>query len=164
MSAIREMISPHVSYAEGVVSATGLRKGIKNVPTPEILLTMRTTAESVFEPIRTAWDKPIEVISFYRSPKLNAEVGGSRTSQHKKGEAMDIRAMHSTNAELFHFIVEQGIGFDQLILEFPEKGEPSWIHISYTTTRKNRKQILVAIKIKGDTKYLPYKSNEKLIN
>jgi hypothetical protein len=161
-----ERISAHISYAEGCISATGKRLGIKNEPSPTVLATMKVTASHLFEPIREAWGRPIEIISFYRSKALNDAVGGSKTSQHMVGEAIDVRAMGATNAELFHFIesLKGEVAYDQIILEFPVKGEPSWLHISHTHKRANRMQVLVAVKIKGKTQYLLYKGNEKLVN
>jgi hypothetical protein len=54
--------------------------------------------------------------------------------------------------------------FNQLIAEFPVKGEPSWIHVSYNKN-KNKKQILIAKKNKlGKTEYVPYAGNERLVN
>lgn len=165
---MNENISNHITYAEGVVSATGKRLGIDNTPTPEILETMKNTSSKLFEPIREKWDHPIEIISFYRCPELNKAVGGSKTSGHPKGEAIDARATgDKTNAQLFHFIMgieDPSIEFDQIILEFPEDGEPSWLHISYKANGGNRMQVLVAVKQKGKTVYLLYKDNKELIN
>ena len=85
---------------------------------------------------------------------LNKAIGGSTTSQHCKGQAMDIddKYGHATNAEMFEFI-KDNLSFDQLIWEFGTKDNPEWVHVSYESTGKQRKQVLRAEKINGKTVY-----------
>lgn len=147
-----ERISANISYAEAVASVTGERRGIRNVPSAKVLANMQRTAEAIFEPLRAHFDAPINVISFFRSPELNRAVGGSQTSQHMTGEAMDLRGMGGiTNAQLFHYIKDH-LPFDQLIWEFGTNTEPSWVHVSYSASRP-RRQVLRAVRIKGKTVY-----------
>jgi hypothetical protein len=95
--------------------------------------------------------------SFYRSPKLNTAIGGSATSQHVRGEAIDLDSKDNAfNKDIFDYIVKN-LDFDQVIAECPDKeGKPSWVHVSYKKTG-NRKQVLKAVKVKGKTTYVPYK-------
>ncbi len=159
-----ENISKHITYSEAVKSASGIRLGIKNVPTEKELSRMRVLAEKVFEPLREKLGVPIPLVSFYRSTALNKAVGGASNSQHLAGAttnrneaAMDIDAdsSNTTNNEVFKYI-KDNIVFDQLIAEFEnEEGNgPAWIHVSYSD--KNRNQILIAQKIKGKTVYSAY--------
>jgi hypothetical protein len=60
------------------------------------------------------------------------------------------------NSEIFKYI-KDNLNFDQLIWEFGDDTNPSWVHVSYKANGKQRKQILRAIKKNGDTKYIPYK-------
>ena len=83
-------ISDHVSYKEGIYSRTALRRGIDNTPGPDQLKCMMEIAENVFEPLREWVGGPIKINSFFRGKKLNTAIGGSKTSQHMKGQAMDI--------------------------------------------------------------------------
>ena len=149
-------ISKHISYKEATQSNTAIRKGIENIPDATQLKAMKALAQNVFEPVRSYFNKPIRVNSFFRSVALNKAIGGSSSSQHCKGEAIDIDATNGfTNKQIFDYI-RDNLEFDQLILEYPDsKGEASWIHVSYTNKRENRKQILVAIKNRG---YIPYGS------
>lgn len=159
-----ERISAHITYSEAIFSSTALRKGLPNMPPKEILATMRITAERVFEPLRSLAGVPLRILSFYRSLAVNRAVGGSATSQHMKGEAIDIQATGKVaNSDLFHFI-RNSLEYDQVIAEFPVAGEPAWIHVSYTARGKNRKQALVALRRKGKTFYLPFKGNEGLVD
>lgn len=146
-----EKISDHISYAEGIVSATGERLGIKNTPPAAVLANMKTTAEKILEPLRSHFGLPIVIISFYRCPALNKAVGGASSSQHMTGEAMDLRATGAvSNADLFEYI-KNNLPFDQLIWEFGTDQEPSWVHVSYSS--RPRKNVLKAFKQKGKTIY-----------
>ena len=148
------MISEHISYREGVYSITATRLGINNTPEDDQLHFMEIIAEKVFEPLRDWVGGPIKINSFYRSPELNTAIGGSKTSQHCKGQAMDIDDTFgkATNAEMFHWIKEN-LNFDQMIWEFGDDDNPDWIHISYVSEEKNRNRCLKAYKENKKTKY-----------
>ena len=137
-------ISKHISYKEATHSNTATRRGIKNVPTEKHLTAMKALAKNVFEPVRVHFDKPIRVNSFFRSSALNKAIGGSTTSQHCKGEAIDIDATKGfTNKQIYNYI-KNNLEYDQLIWEFGTDAEPDWVHVSYRADGKNRKQQLKA--------------------
>lgn len=148
-------ISKHISYNEAVHSLTAKANRIDNTPSDCIIKTMMITAEKVFEPARNHFGR-IDVSNFYRCLKLNKLVGGSPTSQHVKGEAMDIKLPYNgKNRELFQWLRDNVI-FDQLIYEFGTDENPDWVHISYTAIKKNRMQVLRASKVNGKTVYKSY--------
>ena len=149
------MISKHISYKEGVYSTTALRRDIDNTPGDDQLHFMEILANEVFEPLREYVGGPIKINSFYRCSELNAAIGGSATSQHCKGQAMDIDDTFGkmSNAEMYHWIKEN-LDFDQMIWEFGNDDNPNWIHISYVSADKNRNRCLKAYKEKGKTKYM----------
>lgn len=153
-------LSKHLSLAEVTRSETAKRRGISNQPTPEHLENFKLLAEKVFEPIRLHFDSPIHISSGYRSAALNKAVGGSKTSQHCSGEAIDIDMDGSsngiTNKMVFDFI-KDNLQFDQLIWEMGTDSNPDWVHVSYESSGKQRKQILKAVKKGGATSYIPYK-------
>jgi hypothetical protein len=153
-------ISEHLDLSEVTRSETAKRKGVSNEPTPEHLDNFKKLAENVFEPIRKHFGVPIHISSGYRSKALNAAIGGSATSQHCKGEAIDIDMDGSsngvTNKMVFDYI-KANIKFDQMIWEFGSDTNPDWVHVSYDSDGKQRGQILKAIKSNGATKYVPYK-------
>jgi hypothetical protein len=157
-------ISTHLNLAEVTRSDSAKRHGIDNTPTAEHLENFKLLAEKVFEPIRLHFKTPIFISSGYRSKALNDFIGGSASSQHCKGQAIDIDMDGSkggvTNKMVFDFIKSR-LDFDQLIAEFPENSNPAWVHVSYVKTG-NRKQILVAKRISGATRYIPYKSDDDL--
>ena len=149
------MISKHISNKEGIYSATALRRGIDNTPNEEQLSNMKLIAEKIFEPLREYVGGPIKINSFFRSPKLNKAIGGSTTSQHCKGQAMDIDDTfgYKTNADMYKFIKEH-LNFDQMIWEFGNDDNPNWVHVSYVSPEENRNRCLKAYKDKGKTKYM----------
>jgi hypothetical protein len=110
---------------------------------------MKALAQHIFQPIREHFGKPIHVSSGYRSKDLNKAIGGSQTSQHSKGQAMDIDMDGSdiSNRDIFMFI-KDNLEFDQIINEF----NYAWVHVGYRQGA-NRKQVLKAVKEKGKTVY-----------
>ncbi len=152
-------ISEHLSLAEVTRSDSAKRKGISNMPTPEHIENFKKLAKNIFEPIRKHFGVPIMISSGYRSKALNTAIGGSLTSQHCSGEAIDIdmdgTANGVTNKMVFDYI-KSNLNFDQLIWEFGTKDAPDWVHVSFETTGKQRKQILRAVKTGGKTAYQPY--------
>lgn len=149
---MKENISKHITYKEATNSSTALKRGIDNTPSPGEVESMKRLAENVFEPLREHFGKPIRVNSFFRSKELNRAVGGSSTSQHVKGEAIDISGIGISNKDLFNYI-KNNLDFDQLIWEFGNDSEPQWVHVSYKEG-KNRKNVLKATKVNGRTKYI----------
>lgn len=151
-------LSKHLSLAEIMRSETAKRKGISNMPTEEHLANFKLLAEKVFEPIREHFKVPIHISSGYRSKALNTAIKGSLSSQHCTGEAIDIDmdGTSITNAQIFNYI-KDNLNFDQMIWEFGTDKNPDWVHVSYESTGKQRKQILKAVKVNGKTSYVPYK-------
>ena len=147
-------ISKHITYAESIHSNTAKRKGIDNTPSPVHVETMQLTAKKIFEPLREWVGGPIKVTSMFRSAALNEAIGGAKSSQHMKGQAMDLDDVYGykTNAEMYHWIKEN-LNFDQLIWEFGTDTNPNWIHVSYVNDEDNRNRCLKAYKENSKTKY-----------
>jgi zinc D-Ala-D-Ala carboxypeptidase len=155
-----EKISEHISYEEATRSTIATRHHLKNDPGPVELAAMKHVAALVFEPLRLFIGLAIGISSFFRTRTLNALVGGSDTSQHVKGEAIDLNAKifgGLSNKQIFDYILNH-LPFDQLIWEFGTDGEPDWVHVSLRITG-NRHQALRSVKRNGNTIYLNYKPN-----
>ncbi len=152
-------ISEHLDLSELIRSESAKRRGISNMPTEAHIANLKLLAEKVFEPIRNNFRCPIHISSGYRSAELNKAVGGATTSQHSSGEAIDIDMDGSpngvTNKMVFDYI-KKYLEFDQLIWEFGSAENPDWVHVSYESTGKQRKQVLKAYKENGKTHYKPY--------
>jgi hypothetical protein len=153
-------LSEHLDLSEVVRSESAKRKGISNMPTAEHTANFKILAEKVFEPIREHFRCPIHISSGYRSKELNAAIGGSATSEHCSGQAIDIDMDGTpngvTNRMVFDYI-KDNLDFNQLIFEFGDAQNPDWVHVSYSATGNQRKQILRASRVNGKTTYSPYK-------
>ena len=147
-------ISDHITYAEAIHSTTAKRKQIDNTPNQTQVDAMKLLAEKIFEPLREIVGGPIKVNSFFRSVALNEAIGGVASSQHCKGQAIDIDDVYGykSNAEMYKW-VKENLDFDQMIWEFGTDMQPNWIHISYVSEEENRNKCLKAYKEHGRTKY-----------
>lgn len=152
-------VSQYVSYEELVGSNTAKAKGIDNTPTKEIFENAVVVASEVFDPLRVWAGGPLGINSFYRCPALNTAVGGSPTSDHVYGHAIDIDADKysngKTNRELFLHIVDN-LDFDQVIWEYGQDPKNplkncQWVHVS---KRKSGNRKKITIKLSGQ----PYRS------
>jgi zinc D-Ala-D-Ala carboxypeptidase len=148
-------LSEHFTLGEFTTSATGARLRIENKPGPVEIENCKLVA-SRLELIRP-FSGPIVPLSGFRCDKLNKAVGGSKTSAHRFGLAVDMRAPRLSNFELARLCVEKIADFDQVILEFPDRDDPQagWVHLGFTKTREPRRQTLTARKVGGRTRYYP---------
>ena len=147
-------LTANFSLAEMVKSETALRHDMDNTPGEAEIENLKTLAEKVLQPVRDHYGKGVKVNSGYRHPEVNAKVGGSKTSDHCKGQAADIEIPGVANADLAKWITEN-LSFTQVILEFYTPGIPDsgWVHVSYNPADL-KKQVLTATKKDGKTVYL----------
>jgi len=144
-------LSKNFALSEITHSNTAKRLGIDNEPTETHLQNMQHLVDNLLQPLRDSIG-PIRISSGYRNPSLNRAIGGSSSSQHCKGQALDIQFWQGgkmMNELIYEWILDSGLEFDQMINEF----DFAWIHISLKI-KDNRKQVLEAYKNEdGDTKY-----------
>ena len=157
---VADKICKYLTLGEVTRSESAKRNGISNLPTAEHLENMKALGVNVFDKIREHFGCPIGLSSGYRSEALNNSIkGSSKTSQHCKGEALDIDAdIHGkiTNKAIFDYI-RQILDFDQLIWEYGSSVEPDWVHVSYKRGGGNRKSILRCTKVNGQPHYEVWK-------
>lgn len=115
-------LSPHFTLAELTVSDTAKAHGIANTPTAEHLNNLRVTAHRM-EAVRRILGRPIIPTSGYRNPQVNRLVGGTPTSDHAHGWAVDFKGTLAEARKL----AERLDSFDQIILE----RNGTLIHISF---------------------------------
>jgi len=125
--------------SEFTKSKTADEKKIENSPSVEQIKNITALCKNVLEMVRKHFNKPVYITSGYRSKELNKTIGGSRYSQHMRGEAADFVVKDIPTSKVFDYIVSHRILFDQCIYEL--KGKSEWIHISF---RRNRKEKLKA--------------------
>ena len=148
-------LTNNFSLKELTTSDTATRKGLDNTPNEAVTANLKTLAENILQPVREHYGKSVKVNSGYRSPDVNASVGGSKTSDHCKGQAADIEITGVANGDLAKYIAEN-YKFTQVILEFYTQGIPDsgWVHVSYDANDL-KCQTLTAVKRDGKTVYLP---------
>ena len=151
-------LTPHFTLAELTVSPTAKRLGLPNTPTAAHIENMKYVCEKILEPVRAHFGKPVQVNSSYRSPAVNKAVGGSPTSQHSNGEAVDFEVPGISNKVVADWVADN-LEFDQVILEFysaKDGANSGWVHASIKRSGANRRQRLIATKSKsGGTVYTP---------
>ena len=146
------MISEDFSYKEFEQSDKAKGLNINNaIESQAIKDAIKSLVDSVLQPLRDAWGKPLAINSGYRCKALNAAVGGVPTSQHVKGEAADVcpfgRNGHGdikVVTKLARLAVKLDLPFDQMILY------PSFVHFSHKLKGEQRKQILYNKSYKGE--------------
>jgi zinc D-Ala-D-Ala carboxypeptidase len=148
-------LTNNFSLKELTVSDTATRLGLDNTPNETVIANLKTLAENILQPVREHYGKSVKVNSGYRAPEVNAAVGGSKTSDHCKGQAADIEINGIANGDLAKYITEN-FKFTQVILEFYTQGIPDsgWVHVSYDANDL-KCQVLTAVKQNGKTVYLP---------
>ena len=147
-------LTNNFSLAEMVKSDTALRHDMDNTPGEAEIANLKTLCEKVLQPVRDHFQRGVKVNSGFRHPEVNAKVGGSKTSDHCKGQAADIEIPGIANADLAVWIMDN-LEYTQLILEFYTPGVPDsgWVHVSYDPANL-KKENLTATKQNGKTVYL----------
>ena len=147
-------LTKNFTLEEMIKSETALRHGMDNTPGENEIGNLKLLCEKVLQPVRDHFGKGVKVNSGFRHPDVNAKVGGSRTSDHTRGQAADIEIPGVPNAELAEWI-KDNLDYRQLILEFYTPGVPDsgWVHVSYVA-EDNKKEVLTATKKDGKTVYL----------
>jgi zinc D-Ala-D-Ala carboxypeptidase len=104
-----------------------IRKGLDNTPNPDVEANLLILAQGL-ERIRALIGRPLLISSGYRSPKVNAGVGGSDKSYHMKGLAADFTVPYMTPAQVCYEIEshKDQVLFDKIILEFGR-----WVHVQF---------------------------------
>lgn len=143
-------LSKHVTLLEFEYSDAAIRHSIPNKMNATQLAKAIDICEAIFEPLRAHFGKPIRINSGFRSVAVNRRIGGSSTSQHCKGEALDL------DIGLAEFLwIKENLPYNQLIFEFGTDTDPGWIHVSFKKGAPKR-PVLRAVKIKGKTVYVNY--------
>ena len=154
---LTDKISEFLTYGDCIKSEYATRKGLNNTPTPEQIQNLMHLGKFIYDPLCEYFGRKIPITSAFRSEKVNKGIGGSASSQHVMGQAIDLD-LDGSNRQIFDAIRTLKLPFDQLIWEFGTPDEPAWVHVSYSS--RHRKKILRAVKIHNGknmvTKYQNY--------
>lgn len=138
-------ISKNFSYREFEASETADLHNICNVITEfNVRDAVRALVLEILQPLRDSLGEPIYINSGFRCRELNALVGGTEDSQHRKGEAADIRTMGDDPLRLARQIINLKLPFDQLILY------PTFVHVSHRLNGNQRGRILYNYRWRGE--------------
>ena len=139
-------LSKYFTLEELTVSQYATRKGISNIPSGQDMTNLVMTAAKMDE-VRQLLGKPIYVSSGYRNPAVNLAVGGSATSSHTSGLAVDfVCPEYGSVKEVFDAIRKSSLRYDQVINEGDD-----WVHLGFG--RQQRLQQLKATFSKGRATY-----------
>lgn len=149
----------HFTLHELTQSATARAKGLDNTPTAEHLSNIELTVAQLLDPLREAWaalcaneqwsTPAITVTSGYRGFALNKAVGGSATSAHCVGSAVDLVPANGRLREFKAFCRAflKGRAFDQLISEEEDAaGVPKWLHVGYKNLQGGQRRQLLSMR------------------
>lgn len=142
-----QRLSAHFTLSELTFSATAARKGLSNAAPPEIVDQLILTADRMEKVRELLGGHPIRILSGYRSDAVNKAVGGSKTSAHRTGHAVDfVCPAFGSPARVAAHLAKHLTGYDQIIEEFG-----SWVHVGFGPGRRMEK--LTARKVGGRTRY-----------
>jgi hypothetical protein len=145
-------LSPHFTLSE----LTRTSSGTANVPTDAEVKALGELCTTLLEPVRAKFG-PVSIHSGYRGPAVNAAIGGSKTSQHMKGEAADFHCPGAKLEDVMRWIVaESGLHYGQVILE-GRNGPPTWIHLSLGQPYRVGSSCMQALTTRDGVNYTPYK-------
>jgi uncharacterized protein YcbK (DUF882 family) len=151
-------LSPHFTLSELTTTSTGLA----NTPTQAELCRLRALCSAVLEPWRERVGA-LRVNSGFRSEAVNQAVGGSKSSQHRKGEAADVTPLHSKRIDAWRVLLEMaenGLPVDQAII-YETTGH---IHVSHATERNARREFLVKTAAGPYVAWGPYQARPEAAN
>ena len=138
-------LSPHFTLTE-------LSRQCPNPPA-FVQTNLSHVANHILEPLREQWGGPITINSGYRTPEHNREVGGSPTSLHTQGLAVDIKCPTFTVLMSYvAIIIAERISFNELYPSFKTSTGTWWLHVS-----TYKQPYLNAMKIRFDMNGKIYK-------
>lgn len=145
---LNKKLSENFTLGEFIASDTAKKKGIDNTPTLADIYHMEELCVNLLQPIRDAYGKPIKVTSGFRCYKLNRAVGGSPTSVHTRGWAVDIKPASGTYKDFEIFVIDflmehPEIKYDQVIRE--TSGSSKWLHLGYKNNAGRQRKMLFDI-------------------
>lgn len=147
-----QTLSTNFTLAEFIRSDRAIAAHMDNTPPAMVVFNAQQLCTNVLEPLRAHFNKPVRILSGYRSPALNRMLGGVADSQHVTGEAADITINGVSNMDVAMWLRDNGaVKFDQLIAEtlHENDGAAGWIHVSWAGARNRNEPLSFMGKAKG---------------
>lgn len=122
----------YFSLKEFLHSDTALNNKIENYPEIEEVENIREFVDTVLDPMREDYGKPINISSGFRSEELNAKVKGASESGHRYGWCADLQV--KGNIREFadwvnNWLTSHNIKYDELLFE--KSGKTEWLHFAW---------------------------------
>jgi len=135
-------------------------------PSTDVVKEIKKTAillQRIYDKLKTEYeDDRVQIVisSGYRCPELNKMIGGSKTSDHMYGRAVDFKIILNgkESGNIYKKAIEliyNNFEFYQLIWEYGTNSQPSWLHLSQREGN-NKKQLLKIGSYTGN-KYIEFK-------
>ena len=137
------------SVRELTASSTARKYGIDNTPQDAEIIEHIEELIEFMDGVRAAWGGPLIVTSGYRCPQLNEKVGGTKTSAHLTGYALDIVPANNQKDKFFLFFKDylKDKDFDELLLERGSNGR-IWIHFALKSIQGKQRKKIKTLEIK----------------
>lgn len=146
------MLSVHLSLAQAIKSDTAKKHGLDNTPSTSEKENLKKLGINIYDKIYDNFNGNVKLTSVFRNEAVNKKVGGSSTSQHRFGQALDIQGTNGiTNKQIFKY-VKDNLDYHQIIWEYGSKNEPDWVHVGYKPSG-NKKINTRAVRVNGKTQY-----------
>jgi hypothetical protein len=139
-------LSKNFTLEEFLRSQTATRHGIDMTPPDWVLENLQRLVDGCLQPLRDHVKASVNVSSGFRPEALNSLINGSKTSEHRNGNACDFTITGWPPFETAELVVELELPFDQVILEFS-----SWVHLGVADILRGEK--LTAYKDGTKTRY-----------
>lgn len=158
---VNQKIGKYYNLGQLIKTSTGLENypgSDDDISQAEIIGSLKAVMINCIDKIKNKWPD-MYITSAYRNTNVNKANGGSKTSQHRFGQAVDIQVPGVKTSEIFNWCIDN-LAFDQLIWEAPERGTPggpppnSWIHISYKSGGNRKITTLMSEKTSIKDHYL----------
>lgn len=146
--------SKYLTVEKATKSDTAKKHNVKNsIDIEEHYENLMYLGCNIYDVLYEHFGSSLCVNSCYRNEKVNNLVGGSSTSQHCKGQAIDLSVNGKyRNREIIQYIFDNKLDYDQIIWEYGDNVNPAWVHVSLKK-ENNRKKLTRAVKSGGGTHY-----------
>jgi predicted chitinase len=103
----------------------GSQREFNGISKSDLCDNLRGLAVNVLDPIRAKYPR----VTFTSGMRVDIPPGGSATSQHMKGQAVDMDFGSKSNNYEAALWIRDNVAYDQLLLEY--KGNTCWVHVSF---------------------------------
>ena len=149
-------LSEHFTLGE--VTKTSVKTADGNIPSHVAIENLKNLCENWLEDLRYSHntlygdgEEPIIITSGYRSPEVNRAVGGSPTSNHLTGCAVDIRCVG----------IEQALRYANILLDIADGTKRDYDELLIERNARGNYWLHFAVRPEGNRRRTAFLSSEK---